>query len=351
MSITFKPAQLDGVGLFVAIAGGSRTGKTFTGLTLARGIAGPNGRIAAIDTEGKRMSHYKADFLNADGTPFDVFNMQSPFTADRFVEAAKAAEDAGYAVLIIDNFSLEWSGYGGVLDFHENETLVKKTKNDLAWAIAKRPHKRMLNELIQRTIPIIFCLRANEVPDHLGGGWKVDQDKKFLYEWTVALTLHPDSPGMPRYDMVDAKKKPLWKVQDQHRHLFPEGKLITREAGAALQQWRNTDTARATTTVNREVAPPTPEEVKEALVARFEMADAADDLAAIELDELASKQIAWLAKKHPALGEEIEIARAEAKARTGKVRFGTPNGSRQVADDGFPLDVLPKQPANAEAAP
>ncbi len=215
MSFNFKPAQMDGVGLFLAIAGGSRSGKTYTALTLARGIAGPHGKIAAIDTEGKRMSHYKDKFLGADGTPFDVHDMQSPFTAERFAEGAKAAQDAGYACLVIDSFSLEWAGAGGVLqrfdDYFEQKGHNDKFK-DICWSMAKKAHNRMLDDLTQRTIPIIFCLRAGEVAKHLAGGqegrWKVQQDKKFLYEWTVALTLLPDTPGMPRYDVLDAKGKP-----------------------------------------------------------------------------------------------------------------------------------------------
>ena len=241
MGFSFRPATLEGVGLFIALAGSSRTGKTYTALRLARGIAGPQGRIAAIDTEGRRMSHYSEQFQ------FDVFNMKSPFSPMRFAEAAKGAEEAGYAVLVIDSFSLEWSGVGGVLALHEAAWAAENhnpKKNDICWARAKSPHKAMVNELIQCTIPIIFCLRANEVPEHLGGGWKVEQDKRFLYEWTVGLTLHPDTPGRPRFDLVDAKRKPLWKVQEQHWHLFPEGELIGEEAGAALQAWRNSTAAR-----------------------------------------------------------------------------------------------------------
>lgn len=246
MSFEFRPARLEGVGLFIAIAGSSQTGKTYTALRLARGIAGKEGKIAAIDTEGKRMSHYSQDFA------FDVFNMRSPFSPFRFSEAAKGAEDNGYSVLVIDSFSLEWSGLGGVLalfEEHHAKTGNNEKMKDICWSRAKAPHKFMINDLIQCTMPIIFCLRANEVPKHLAGGvdgrWKVEQDKRFLYEWTISLTLHPDTPGMPRYDMQDAKGKPLWKVQDQHRHLFPEGKLIGEDVGAALQSWRNSGEARA----------------------------------------------------------------------------------------------------------
>ena len=327
MTITFRPAELSGVGLFIALAGGSRTGKSFTALTLARGIAGPAGRVAAIDTEGRRLSHYKNDFLGADGQPFDVFDMPSPFGGDRFVEAAQAAQDASYDALVIDSFSLEWSGTGGVL--HQHAQLMagetNQRKSDQMWNRVKGPgstHKLMMDRFLQLTIPIIFCLRANPVADHLGGGWRVDQDRKFLYEWTVGLTLHPETPGMPRYDMFDAKKKPLWKVQEQHKHLFPEGKLITAEAGAALQAWRNTDLARKTTSVNREPEPPTPEEIADALSGRFEDVTTAEDLDAIGADEKARTQFQRLLKQRPELGARVDEAYARAKARVGAPQPG-----------------------------
>ena len=245
MSFSFEQAKLEGVGLFIAIAGSSRTGKTYTALRIAKGIAGATGKIAAIDTEGRRMSHYSKEFR------FDVYNMLSPFGGMRFVEAAKGAQAQGYSVIVIDSFSLEWSGVGGVLAERERRWAAVNyatNKSDGIWNQVKGPgseHRLMMNEFMQLTIPIIFCLRANEVADHLGGGWKVEQDKRFLYEWTVGLTLHPDTPGMPRYDMVDAKRKPLWKVQEQHRSLFPEGKLIGEEAGAGLAAWRNSNEARS----------------------------------------------------------------------------------------------------------
>jgi hypothetical protein len=245
MSFEFKPAKLEGVGLFIAIAGSSRTGKTMSAMRIAKGIAGPGKRFAAIDTEGRRMSHYSNEF------DFDVYNMMSPFGGMRFVEAAKGAQEQGYPCMVIDSFSLEWSGAGGVLAERERHWAAVNydaRKSDQVWNRVKGPgseHRLMMNEFLQLTIPIIFCLRTNEVADHLGGGWKVEQDKRFLYEWTVGLTLHPDTPGMPRYDMVDAKRKPLWKVQDQHRHLFPEGKLIGEEAGAGLAAWRNSSDARS----------------------------------------------------------------------------------------------------------
>ena len=101
MTIVWRQAVCDGFGLFIALAGGSTSGKTYTALRLARGIAGPGGRIAVLDTEGGRTSHYAPEFH------FFEHRMQEPFAPPRFAEAAKSAEENGFACLVIDNFSLE----------------------------------------------------------------------------------------------------------------------------------------------------------------------------------------------------------------------------------------------------
>ena len=249
MSHSYKPAVMDGVGLFIALAGTSRSGKTKTALRLAKGIAGTK-KIAAIDTEGKRLSHYSDEF------DFDVINMRSPFSGQRFADLAKEAEAADYGALVLDSFSLEWSGVGGVLELYDDffaKANFNQKASDVCWARAKKEHKRMMNELVQLSIPIIFCMRANAVPTHLckngsdkapGGAWKVEQDKRFIYEWTIGLVLHPDHAGKPRFDMVDFENKPLWKVNPEHRHLFPEGKFITEAAGEELRKWRFGEQAR-----------------------------------------------------------------------------------------------------------
>jgi hypothetical protein len=191
------------------------------------------------------MSHYANEF------EFDVYNMPPPFNGNGFLAAARGAEAEGYAAVVIDSFSLEWSGTGGVLHEHARQWAAANyaaNKSDQMWNRVKGPgseHKLMMDGFLQLTIPVIFCLRAKFVADHLGGGMKIDQDKTFMFDWTVGLTLHPETPGMPRYDLVDAKKKPLWKVQDQHMHLFPDRQLISEEAGAGLQAWRNSDAARS----------------------------------------------------------------------------------------------------------
>lgn len=230
MTFIFKPAAREGVGLFIGVAGPSGSGKTFSALRLAKGIAGATGRIAAIDTEARRMSHYDKQFK------FDVADMAPPFRPERFADAAKDAEKAGYSVLVIDSFSLEWAGEGGVLDWHDEIKGNDEKKNMSAWIKPKMAHKAMIASFMQRRIPIVFCMRAEDkVGVGAGGkpvslGWTPIGDPRFMYELTAFLTLSNETPGLVSYKLPH-------KVQEQHRHLFPEMQQITETAGEQLRAW------------------------------------------------------------------------------------------------------------------
>src|SRR4051812_13876400 len=55
----------------IALIGPAGSGKSYTSLLLARALAGPNGRIAAVDTEHGSLSKY------ADVFDFDVIELDS----------------------------------------------------------------------------------------------------------------------------------------------------------------------------------------------------------------------------------------------------------------------------------
>lgn len=247
---TFKRAKREGVGLFIGISGGTGSGKSYTALELATGIAGPDGMIAAADTEGRRLSHYDSKFV------FDVVDLLPPFRPMAYETVAKDAEAAGAKVLLVDSMSHEWAGDGGVLEWHDefldravakamqnaregeyvDEEKVRNANNMRAWVTPKVEHKRMIQSFLQRRIPIIFCFRAEEKVKVLPNGrieamgWTPVGDQRFMFELTVMITLANDTPGCTRYDLPR-------KIQEQHLHLFPDKRLITREAGAKLAAW------------------------------------------------------------------------------------------------------------------
>ena len=110
MAFEFKPAVRENVSLLIALAGPSGSGKTMSALRMAKGIS-PAGKIAFLDTEARRALHYADDFT------FMHADMRPPFKPANFVEGIHAAEKSGAEVIIIDSFSHEYDGEGGILDW------------------------------------------------------------------------------------------------------------------------------------------------------------------------------------------------------------------------------------------
>lgn len=251
MTFTFKPANsfTERAGLFVSLTGSTNSGKTFSALRLARGIAGPNGKIAVLDTEGGRTLHLKREF------GFNANLMDPPFHPQRFADAAKDAEDAGYACMLIDSWSMEWVGLGGVLDWQdvELEGMVKRAlaRNDkrseyaireaskmASWIKPKVAHKAMVYSLLQRRMPIVFAIRGEETIKSGEAGEKPTTvfkpicNKHFPFEVTVSFRLDSERKGY--IDLSDPKS---WKMEGSHQGIFLDGDRISEDHGKALAEW------------------------------------------------------------------------------------------------------------------
>jgi hypothetical protein len=238
-NFVFKAAKREAVGLLIGLAGGTGSGKTFSALKLATGLA--NGKpFALIDTEAGRAKHY------ADQFKFDHGDLCAPFRPDHYTDAVMAADKAGYPVIVVDSMSHVWAGDGGVLDWHEEEyerlgsrEAVKIT----AWIKPKMSHKSMVQKLLQVRAHLILCFRAEQKIDivkedgktkivpkqSLTGldGWISVCEKNLPFELTASFLLTADAPGIP---------KPI-KLQQQHRPFFPLDKVISEDSGARLGEW------------------------------------------------------------------------------------------------------------------
>ena len=251
MTFSFSPASLfkERHGLFVAFVGGANAGKTYSALRMARGMAGPKGRIAALDTEGGRLLHLKREF------DFDISLMEPPHRPERYAEAAEAAERAGYDALLIDSASMEWRGVGGVLDWmdEELETAVRRAEakarqkgwefdedrarnaNKMAASIKpKMAHKLMVNSLLARRIPIIFSIRGEMTldPDTKKEKFKPACAPGLLFEVTLSFRLASDRRGI-----IDLSDPSSYKMEGIHRDIFRDGEQLSEAHGEALARW------------------------------------------------------------------------------------------------------------------
>lgn len=226
---TFKVSEAirEAVPALVALWGHSDAGKTYSALRLARGLAGPKGKIVMIDTENRRAKLYAGLFGG-----WSHIDMQPPFTPARYQAALDAAIRAGADVVIVDSMSHVWEGEGGVLD-QANRSTAKGLQK---WNLPKMAYKRMTNALFRSPVHVVFCLRAKEKFVQKGGGNNAEiasigdvpiADARFIYEMTVACHMESGS------------RTPLAPVKapDPIADVIQPGQFITESMGEQIAAW------------------------------------------------------------------------------------------------------------------
>lgn len=240
----FRPATGDNRKPLIGFYGKSGSGKTHSALLLARGYAGPQGKVLLIDTENKRGSF----FFDLIPGGYDVTDLGEPFSSARYIEAMDAAFKGKADIVIVDSMSHEWEGIGGVLDWAAKIEDRTGKPGLHCWADPKEQHGRMLLKLLNAPCPVICCLRAKyktrQVTTETGQKVIVKddfltpiQDGDFIYEMTCHVEL-----GMDHKMHVTKLGHPGLKM------VFPEGFVVTEEYGRALRAWTTTQPA----------APPSP---------------------------------------------------------------------------------------------
>src|SRR5690606_5228856 len=120
---------------------------------LAKGLAGDGGRIAVIDTENNSAALY------ADECEFDVLNLDT-FSPEVYVEAIKAAEAAGYDVLVIDSLSHAWMGKDGALELVDKAAKRYQGNSFAAWRDVTPLHNQLVDTILQARLHVIATFRA-----------------------------------------------------------------------------------------------------------------------------------------------------------------------------------------------
>lgn len=227
MTFEINVAKRQGARLLIQLSGVSGSGKTYTALQLAFGLAGNDGdKIIGIDTENRRMSLY-ADCL-PDRARFRTLDFYAPFSPRRYIEAIQAACDAGAEVIVIDSVTHEWESEGGC------EWIANSGNSRIPdWKTAKAEHKRFMTYMLQCPAHIIACTRAREKTDFkdprnpVSLGIQPIQEKNFSFEATVSLMM-----------LSQGKKQDVLKCPAELHAILGRGEgYLTSEDGAALRNW------------------------------------------------------------------------------------------------------------------
>lgn len=228
--LNIRPAVREGARIVLGVSGVSGSGKTYTALQIAWGLAnGDASKVGLLDTENKRGSLYSDILVNKDKQvqQFLIGDLYSPFSPQRYAAAIKEFQEAGVEVLVIDSASHEWEGEGGCEDIADDGGKVAN------WKKAKREHKRFMNTLLTCDMHIIVCLRAREKTSFIDPKKPVSLgiqpicEKNFMFEMTASLLIHEQG----KYRDILKCPAELQSILDK-----PDGYLGARE-GLALRKW------------------------------------------------------------------------------------------------------------------
>jgi hypothetical protein len=232
--IQIRKAARESARLVIGISGVSGSGKTFTALQMALGLAGGDAsKVGLLDTENRRGSLYSDCLKRAvkpTNEPFLIGDLFAPFSPQRYIDAIEEFQKAGVKVLVIDSISHEWEGSGGCEEI-ANAGNPKVPR----WNTAKSEHKRFMNKLLQSDMHIIACIRAREKVKLIKRDGKTEfesqgvqpiQEKNFAFEVTASLMM-----------WNSGKEHELLKCPDELAHLFTGSGYINDTHGAAILEW------------------------------------------------------------------------------------------------------------------
>jgi len=207
-----------------------------------------------IDTERRSGELYD------DITDYDVCTIEAPFTPDKYTEAIKTAEKAGYGgTIIIDSLSHAWAGEGGLLDLQGKIVDSGKGNSYTAWRFVTPKHNALVEAMLQSTCHIIATMRSKMAYALQQNGSKSEVVKFGMepirrdgmeYEFTICFTIGIDHTASASKDRTRLFDGQFFK--------------ITPETGTKLKTWLEGPESQAVTaasvTEEKDAQPPKAEE-------------------------------------------------------------------------------------------
>lgn len=164
---------------------------------------------------------------------FAQFLLRSQFSVNKYIEAIKEAENAGYDVLILDSISAEWAGTGGLLNLHTQITNTNKGNSFSAWGQITPRHNAFIDAIINSKIHIIATIRSKteyaQIQNEKGKteikklGLGLVQREGIDYEFTTVFDL-----SMEHTVTVSKDRTSLFDGQ-----IF----TLSQETGQILREW------------------------------------------------------------------------------------------------------------------
>ena len=204
----------------LALQGASGSGKTYSSLLLACGMASDWTKIAVIDTENGSADLYA--HLGA----YNVLSLSEPYNPEKYIDAIGICESAGMEVIIIDSISHCWDY---LLDFHAN-----LQGNSFAnWAKVTPRQNAFIQRILNSSCHVICTMRSKQeyvlnerngkmIPEKVG--LKAVQRDNVDYEFTIVFDVN-----MKHYATASKDRTELFAGKPE----FP----ITSQVGTRILDW------------------------------------------------------------------------------------------------------------------
>lgn len=157
----FSPASPQQARLKFSLYGKPGSGKTFTALLMAEGLAKLRGkRIAYVDTE--RGTDFYAQAVQARKIHPERFDFDAIYTRSlaEITEAINALEPTVHGVVVLDSISHLWES---AIDAYTGKRTSRDTIPMHAWGAIKKPYKALIAKLIASPFDVFILGRQKNV--------------------------------------------------------------------------------------------------------------------------------------------------------------------------------------------
>lgn len=251
----FQPASREQLRARIAFDGPTGSGKTWSMLAWARTLAGPDGRIAVVDTERGSASLYSDRF------EFDVLNWTGPYDPRKLVDVLLQAEADGYDVICVDSLTHFWKGEGGTIDIADAAGKRSGGNSFAGWKVATPALRGLIDTMLGLDSHFLCTMRSKMehilVENSRGKleptkvGMQPEMRADIEYEFTLVLSMdldHMTTVAKSRYeDLADQVIRPGETNASEAAEMFlrwlregkPQEPPAAAETIAAIRQWLN----------------------------------------------------------------------------------------------------------------
>jgi hypothetical protein len=227
-----QPAIRTGHKARIALSGPTGSGKSFSGLIIARELAGPEGTICVIDTERGSASLYSDQF------EFDTIDWKPPYDPRELAEDIKVLSQK-YDVVMCDSITHYWQGEGGTLDIVDASAARAGGNSYAGWKTGTPAQNSLVEAMLQADSHIICTMRSKmehvlEKDPKTGKsfpkkvGMSPIQRDGIEYEFTIGGELNID------HELLITKSR----FSDVADRMYPSHQI--KDMAAAVKGWLDT---------------------------------------------------------------------------------------------------------------